>query len=90
MSTIKKSAVGSKTTKTAADSTDYFAARNLKAEKLLDAAEKEGLGKVYNQKYIDNATKNRQDYRDYQQRKNSANSTATLKKGGKIKPSKKK
>ena len=87
MAIKKKAAVGIKTTKTAPDSTGYYNARSLKAQQLVDSAEKEGLGKAYNQKYLDNAEKARNDTRAYQQRKNgpAGPATSSLKKGGKVK-----
>lgn len=86
MATKKKAAVGIKATKTAPDSTGHFNARVLKAEKLVDAAEKEKLGKEYTQKYINHAEKTRNDARAYQKRKAGVGGPATssLKKGGKV------
>ena len=82
----KKAEYGIKSTP--ADSTGYFQGRIKKADQLLGAAEKEGLGKDYVKPFQDTYGKTLKDAAAYQRRKatptDTTKSVATLKKGGKI------
>lgn len=89
MATLKKSKVKKAEygVKAPVDSTGYFQGRIKKADQLLSAAEKEGMGKSYTQPFQDNYGKALKESVAYQKRKSAADTTksvAPLKKGGKV------